>query len=644
MLFLPRISVMRKFIVLYFVLFWVFKPHYYLQAQSSFIKDSITIENLNTQSIELVYSEPKEALKKANQALKLSNQIGFIRGIASSYGRIGIYYDVIGQFDSAIFYYKEALKLHTKIKNKKGIGASYSNLGLTYLNKSDYYNALSHFQSAIKPLEDIKLYLFLGNCYNNIGLLYYEMSSYDKSIFNFQKAISFYDSSDNQVSKANVYSNLSIVYSELKMFDTCIVLEKASIGIYEKHHDLYNIGKSYNNLGLLYSQTGDHLSGIEMVKKAMLFNQENENSNALADNYGNLAMMYDLLKDSKSSKIYLKKAEPLIPDITNPKIKNSILIRIADIYNSEGNYKKASLMYREAITLKDSFLQTDLNAKLAKLEAQFGLEKKENENNILKTKNIIQKLEIENNKKIIQNRKKNIYSIIVLFLLVIIVIVLFLKRRQLIEQHKNETQTKALQHKQRIDISHELHDNVGAQLTYLSSHLKILSETEPQNTRIHSLLDASNEAILSLRETVWALNNEHINLTDFSDKFKSFANKIHSINPNTNYQIKENFTKDFTLQPIQALNLFRLCQEAFCNALKHSHAQNIYILFSNSDECAFCIEIKDNGIGFDINGIRENGHFGLENMKSRADEIGVLFELSSFIDKGTSISIKLKYN
>ena len=633
---------MRKFIVLYFTVFLLFKPLYNLQAQSSFIQDSIAIENLNTQSVELVYSEPKEALKKANQALNLANKIGFIRGIASSYGRIGIYYDVVGKFDSAIFYYKKALKLHSKIKNKKGIGACYSNLGLTYLNKSDYYNALSHFQAAIKPLEDIKLYLFLGNCYNNIGLLYYEMSSYDKSIFNFQKAISFYDSSDNQIGKANVYSNLSNVYSELKRFDTCIVLEKASISIYEKHNDLYNVGKSYNNLGLLYSQTGDQLSGIEMVKKAMLFNQENENSNALADNYGNLAMMYDLLKDSKSSKIYLKKAEPLIPEITNPKIKNSILVRIADIYKSEGNFKKASLMYREAISLKDSFLQSDLNAKIAKLEAQFGLERKENENNILKTNNIIQKLELKNKEKILQNRKRNIYTIAFFSILTITVVFLYLKRRQLIEQYRNETRLKAIQHKQRLDISHELHDNVGAQLTYLSSHLKLLSEKDPNNNKIISLLEASNEAILSLRETVWALNNEHITLTDFSDKFKSFAYKIHPINPNIRYKIKENFVHEYTLQPIQALNLFRLCQEAFCNALKHSKAKNINILFSNSEECAFCIEIKDDGIGFDINGIKENGHFGLENMKSRADEIGVIFDLKSQIDQGTSISIKLK--
>jgi signal transduction histidine kinase len=226
--------------------------------------------------------------------------------------------------------------------------------------------------------------------------------------------------------------------------------------------------------------------------------------------------------------------------------------------------------------------------------------------------------------------------------LTITVVFLYLKRKQLIEQYRNETRLKAIQHKQRLDISHELHDNVGAQLTYLSSHLKLLSEQDPHNNKILSLLEASNEAILSLRETVWALNNEHITLTDFSDKFKSFAYKIHPINPNIRYKVKETFEHEYTLQPIQALNLFRLCQEAFCNALKHSKAKNIYILFSNSEECAFCIEIKDDGIGFDINGIKENGHFGLENMNSRAKEIGVIFDLKSQKDIGTSIFIKLK--
>lgn len=613
-------------------------------CQSNFLKDSAKIELLNTQSIELVYNQPKEALKKAQQALELSSKIKFTRGIASSFGRIGIYYDVIGQYDSAILYYKKSLNLHIKINNKKGIGACYSNLGLTYLNKSDYYNALSHFQAALKPLEDIKLYLFLGSCHNNIGLLYYEMKSYDKAISQFNNAIRFYDSTDNKIGKANAIGNLANVYSEINKIDTSILLEIETIKIYESIDNNYNLGKSYNNLGLLYSQKDNHLLGIEMVKKAITYNTKSENINALADNYGNIAMMYDILKDHKSARIYLKKAEPLITQITNPKIKNSLLVRIADIYKSEGNFSKAASMYKEAIVLKDSFLQSDLNEKLVKLEAQFGLERKESENKILKNKNIIQKLELENKEKIIQNRKRNIYSVIFFSIITLVAVVLYLKRKQLIVQYKNETHLKNIQYKQRLDISHELHDNVGTQLTYLSSHLKTLSESDPNNSKIRSLLEASNEAILSLRETVWALNNEHINLIDFSDKFKSFANKIHPINPEIQYTIKENFTKDYTLQPIQALNLFRLCQEAFCNALKHSNAKHINIQFKNCEDWAFCIEINDDGIGFDPKNIKESEHFGLENMKCRAEEIDVTLELTSIINEGTTISIKLKNN
>ena len=46
-----------------------------------------------------------------------------------------------------------------------------------------------------------------------------------------------------------------------------------------------------------------------------------------------------------------------------------------------------------------------------------------------------------------------------------------------------------------------------------------------------------------------------------------------------------------------ALNLYRIAQEAVCNALRHSKAQRIEIKLSEAGE-QYMLSIEDNGIGF----------------------------------------------
>src|SRR5690606_18361179 len=140
----------------------------------------------------------------------------------------------------------------------------------------------------------------------------------------------------------------------------------------------------------------------------------------------------------------------------------------------------------------------------------------------------------------------------------------------------------------------------------------------------------------TLRETVWALNNQSITSESFYDKFKDFAIKQSEFNIGVNLIFEEEITNNLTLKPNIALNLFRICQEAFNNSLKHSNATDIITeLFSN--ENTFLLVIKDNGNGFDLSQ-KKNGHFGLENMNSRAKEIGAECSVKSD-ESGTSVLI-----
>ena len=74
-------------------------------------------------------------------------------------------------------------------------------------------------------------------------------------------------------------------------------------------------------------------------------------------------------------------------------------------------------------------------------------------------------------------------------------------------------------------------------------------------------------------------------------------------------------------------NLLRVAQEAIANALKHSGAKKIAVTLNYESTQASTSAFSDDGTGFDIAtaGQASGGHFGLLDMRERAEKIGARF-------------------
>jgi signal transduction histidine kinase len=95
------------------------------------------------------------------------------------------------------------------------------------------------------------------------------------------------------------------------------------------------------------------------------------------------------------------------------------------------------------------------------------------------------------------------------------------------------------------------------------------------------------------------------------------------------------------LAPSVEENLLHIGQEALTNALKHAHATKFHARL-NFDSDAVYLELRDNGIGFVIDGMNDEG-IGLIGMKERADQIGATLQVRSEPGKGTKITAVSPY-
>jgi len=203
------------------------------------IPDTVKIWALNELSREHIYSLPDKAASLANDALKLSKEIGYKRGEAYSYrvlasingGRDYLAYtqflqnatrifielqDSIGLGNcyitegveygrqlngkEAIVYYKKALPIFQKAKIENRIVVCLSNIGYEYLQLGMLGEAREYFIDAIAAIKSNKNSVIVMECYVNLGLVEYRMGNLDEAERNFKRVFALNDEMQSNAS------------------------------------------------------------------------------------------------------------------------------------------------------------------------------------------------------------------------------------------------------------------------------------------------------------------------------------------------------------------------------------------------------------------------------------------------------------
>ena len=209
---------------------------------------------------------------------------------------------------------------------------------------------------------------------------------------------------------------------------------------------------------------------------------------------------------------------------------------------------------------------------------------------------------------------------------------------------KIENQNKLQQ--QRLEISRDLHDNIGAQLTFITSSVENIRagfdiKDVQLETNLSSISNFTKETIVELRDTIWAMNNEEISFEELHIRLMNFIDKAKGITKTSFSVTIDESLNEYKLTSIEGMNVFRTIQEAVNNAIKYSKATNITISATIINQKVVLV-IADNGIGFDTKTI-EPGN-GLVNMKKRIKEVSGDILIDSVLENGTTISITLPLN
>lgn len=239
---------------------------------------------------------------------------------------------------------------------------------------------------------------------------------------------------------------------------------------------------------------------------------------------------------------------------------------------------------------------------------------------------------------------KTLWFRIVFFVFIVITIAGSIRYGELrkIKQKIQKLEEKQALDKERIRISRDMHDEIGANLTRISLLSNIASSQpgeEQKSPVFEQITESVNETIEKLDEIVWTVNPSNDSLKNLTAYISEYASRFFEA---SNIVCRFNFPDtipEINLSAEKRHNFFLTIKEALNNIQKYSCAKRVELTLT-VENSSFFLTIKDDGKGFNPQTVPETSN-GIRNMKDRINSVGGMFELKSEVGKGTEISLRI---
>lgn len=236
----------------------------------------------------------------------------------------------------------------------------------------------------------------------------------------------------------------------------------------------------------------------------------------------------------------------------------------------------------------------------------------------------------------------------------------WLKSIQLAEESEEKVETDSdkimmleIREIERQRIARELHDSSTQNLIALINKLELCGNLIDVDVircklELQSTMSYLKSIISDIRSTIYDLRPMSFDDIGMDVTIKQFVEKTRSeYNKKIVFIDKDDVLKQNNLKTILKLTVFRIIQESCNNALKHAEAENIRVIIKKENSF-ISIEISDDGVGFDINQLKnikreDNSGFGLSMMKERVYLLSGSIKIDSEIGKGTNILVKVPF-
>ena len=450
-----------------------------------------------------------------------------------------------------------------------------------------------------------------------------------------RQGIAIAEAGGDSAALCTLYDNFGVLHELADRPDSAAAYYRRALDFKLALDDSLGIPFSLNNLAGIAAQQGRLDEAGDLLRRSDDFRTATADSFGLLDNLVRWAELAHTAGDNATAARKYEQAleSPIL--FEQGTLVSYCYERLAALYEEMQDFQRAYRNHRAMTAFRDSLFNVETDARMAALELEFETERKDRQ--------------LAESRLAVAARSRQVaYLFAAVGILLVAGIGItrhqHLKRRQLQNEMEWSSRLRRAEYEQRLAdeklrISRELHDNIGAQLTFITSSIDNLAhrvQGDALGPELEHISGFGRDTLGELRQTVWAMKNETGGFDALAAKLQELKRLAAASGQRIEVAVERGPDTAVDLSSGRLLNVYRIAQEAVQNAMKHSGAGQVQVRL-RADDTGLLLEVQDRGPGFAAADIAHVG--GLDNMRARCAESGGEFELASG-DNGTRITCR----
>lgn len=291
-----------------------------------------------------------EALKRLEEALALSEQVGYAEGQANACTQVGRIGARRGDWAGARQALERALALYRSLQDHAGEARALLNLGNIAFLQSAYSEAESLLEDGLRVSAGVDgLDEMVGDLNLTLGVVDQVQGRRDQAIAHYTESVTRFERIGDRRRMSQVYFNLGIIHVEREEWERAGLYYERSLLLAQESGDMGMVGLVYLRRGEMQAQLADAKLAMKYGRRALEIFEQLGLPLAQADVYrlyGQIAMMKGAWEDGQE---FLEESKRLQQTYGSRLGEAEVEESEASLYERMGDQAKAKDSYQQAL-------------------------------------------------------------------------------------------------------------------------------------------------------------------------------------------------------------------------------------------------------------------------------------------------------
>lgn len=350
-----------------------------LQEPGTSLSSNEEADRLNSLAWEIMGENPGQALEYALDAVAMSEQLGYDRGVTYGLGYKGYAQAFLSDFEDATATLHRAQALAERLEDPYGLGLIFGALASIETSLGNFDQALAYAFKALGFAEEAGNRRLKGWITHGLGMGYHEIGDFDRSLEFYRDSLTIFEQDGFDLGIARALNGVGSVLQKLGDDEKALEHHRRSLEIFVTDQNPLGEARALNDIGSIFQRQERLEEALDHHQKSLRLREKVGSRQAQSTSLIHIGEVHRQMGRNEAGLDFFNRALTLASEIkSKPRIYQAHEA-LAELYEELGDARNALFHQKAFHEIKEAVFGEEANAKMANLRISVEVEQAEKE-------------------------------------------------------------------------------------------------------------------------------------------------------------------------------------------------------------------------------------------------------------------------